>query len=368
MAEKYVATWNSGAKWGDAGLVWGPLPPAAPPDILVPERNVSLNLTSHMEYWEITKDRAQKTVPPWTEYIATVKVNGKTPADLSALIAGFAPLVAARVVAQDEYDDAFRAVQNGLLKMKILSLRVAGMIENQLDEDVKLMDKLQKLRRVNPRTASTILKRAGELIPIWKQANTALAAMADPQPALVRTIQGVGWTVAMLETLVNTGYDALIATLNTKQEVLDDKREDLRTHDAGVDRLNKNWYGYVKNSYDPGTEIYTALDDIPTEPGTPVPEVIEIDMVSQGGEDGLQVLVSYVPGGGAHATTRQVQWEVEGTDPAGTFPHTAPLDASGNAVGPFAVGKVVRLRTMVSNSAGSRTTAPRTITVEEAIV
>lgn len=49
---------------------------------------------------------------------------------------------------------------------------------------------------------------------------------------------------------------------------------------------------------------------------------------------------------------------------------TAPLDASGNALGPFQVGQVgqvVRVRTLVANSARTLTTAPRTITLEEPI-
>jgi hypothetical protein len=336
-----------------------------PPDLLISKQNLNLHSHISMEYWEITKERAQKTLAPWNQYIADVKINGKAPEDLAALIAGFAPLVAARVVAQDEYDDAFRAVQGALLKMKLLSLRVAGMIENQLDEDAGLMAKIDKLRRVNPRTGSTILKRAGELVPIWKQANAALAALADPQPALVRTIQGQAWTVAMLETLVAAGYDALVAALNAKEEALDNQREDLHTHDAVVDRLNKNWYGYVKNSYDAGSEIYEALSDIPTEPSTPVPEVIEIATVTQGGEEGRQALVSYAPGGGAHATSKKVKWKVDGVD--ADFGHEAPLDASGNALGPFEVGQVVQIITEVKNSAGTRTTAPRTITIEEPI-
>ena len=315
-----------------------------------------------MEYWEITKDRAEKTLPVWQQYIATVKINGKLPADLDTLIGGFMPLVTARVTAQDNQDTAFRAVQSALLVMRTLGLRVAGMIESQLDEDLHLMDKLEKLRRVAPRTASTILKRATELVPIWKQANAALAAASPALPPLVKPIQGVGHTVAMLESLLATGYNALLKTLNDKQELLDKAREDLREHDAAVDRLNKNWYKYVKEAYEPADDVYEQLAGIPTEPSTPAPEVIEIDAVTQGGEEGLQALVSYVPGGGAHATTKKIKWGVQGVD-TGT-PHEAPLDASGNALGPFAVGNVVTIIAEVGNSAGTRTTAPRTIAIE----
>jgi len=78
------------------------------------------------------------------------------------------------------------------------------------------------------------------------------------------------------------------------------------------------------------------------------------------------LLVSYTPGGGDHATTRLVRWGVQGVD-TGT-PHSAPLDASGNTLGPFTVGQVVHVLTEVSNSAGTRTTALRTITIAVPIV
>jgi hypothetical protein len=103
---------------------------------------------------------------------------------------------------------------------------------------------------------------------------------------------------------------------------------------------------------------------VPTEEGTPAPDTIEIATVTQGGDGGLQVLVAYVPGGGDHATTKLVKWQVGSeTD----FPHSAPLDASGNALGPFTQGQVVKIITQVSNSAGTRTVAPRTITIEAPI-
>ncbi len=61
-----------------------------------------------------------------------------------------------------------------------------------------------------------------------------------------------------------------------------------------------------------------------------------------------------------------MQWQVVGTDP--DFTHNAPVDASGNAPEPFAQGKVVKVRTLVSNSVAAQTTAPRTIALGPAIV
>ncbi len=130
-----------------------------------------------------------------------------------------------------------------------------------------------------------------------------------------------------------------------------------------TDRLNNRWYSVVKQSRAPGEPMSQALTGIPTEPSTSAPETIEIDTVSQRGEGGLQVLVKYIPGGRDHATTKSVQWQVVGTD--ADFANTSPLDPSGNALGPFEVGKVVKIRTLEAIAWRPRTTGPRTITVAE---
>jgi hypothetical protein len=329
-----------------------------------PKQPFSLNQHTNMEYWEVTKSRSLETLPIWKTHLADLKVNGKAVSVLEGLIDQFEPLAQARTQAQDEVDEAFRAVQAALLKMKILGIKLPQMIESQLDEEEGLMSDVTQLYGTNPRAESSILKRARELYPVWLRANAVLAAATPPLPPLIRSIAGVQFAVAGLKSLLD-GFTDLTAALGDKEELLNQARTALRNLDAQADRLNKNWYKYVKGTYDPGDPAYDALEGITTEPSTPSPEPVEIATVTQGGDEGREVLVAYEPGGGAHATTKQVQWKVDGVDE--DFTHTAPLDASGNALGPFEVGKVVHLRTLVSNSAGSRTTAPRTITIAEAI-
>ena len=77
------------------------------------------------------------------------------------------------------------------------------------------------------------------------------------------------------------------------------------------------------------------------------------------------MLVAYVAGGGSHATTLLIRWQVDGVDPG--FDLNPPLDPSGNTLGPFAVDQFVRVMTEVSNRSGTRTSAVRTITIEEPI-
>ncbi|MBI3880343.1 MAG: hypothetical protein HY301_09815 [Verrucomicrobia bacterium] len=364
MPNPPILRWNSpGARWND-GSVWGGS--ASPPENLVlPGQPITLNSPTNMEFWQVTKERAEITLPIWVQYAPTTKIGTKGTTDLSGYIDQFEPLMQQRTDAQDDFDAAYRAVQSSLLKMKVLGTKIPAIIEAQLEENEGIMADVNDLYATSPRAEGTILKRARDLYPVWVRANTALAALTPAQPAITRLIGGVPHTAVMLKALLD-GYTDLVKTMHDKAEALEVKRAALRELDRATDQLSKRWYRLAKNTFEPDSAAYAALDAIPTEPGTAAPETVEINTVVQGGDGGLQVLVNYVPGGGDHATTKLVKWQVVGTD--ATFAHSAPLDASGNALGPFAVGTVVKLITEVSNSAGTRTTAVRTITLQTPIV
>ncbi|MBI5686051.1 MAG: hypothetical protein HZC54_13345 [Verrucomicrobia bacterium] len=349
----------------DEGHRFDEPPHATPQPLLVPQQPITLNSEANMEYWEVTKQRAQLTLPVWTQYTPTLKIGSTGTTELEGYIAAFEPLVQERTTAQDTADASYRVVQDALLKMKLLGTKVPAIIEAMLDENEALMADMDDLYRSVPRTEGTILARARGLYPLWVRANALLAAMTPPQPAITRSVAGTPFTAAMLKGLLD-GYTDLVKDMCDTQEALDTKRAALRALDRTVDQANKRWYKAAKATFDVGSDAYEALGGIPAEGGTPAPDTIEIASVTQGGEEGLQVLVAYVPGGGDHATTKLVKWQVVGVDEG--FAHSAPLDASGNALGPFEVGQVVKIITEVSNSAGTRSTAPRTITLQPPIV
>jgi hypothetical protein len=357
------AHWDDGITRWDDGSLWGPVSASAPA-LLTSTELIPLNSTA-MEYWEITKQRAQETLPVWNQYLPTLKVSGLSPADLEALIDGFEPLVQQRTDAQDTYDAAFRSGQDALLRMKALGTKVPAIIEANLDHNASIMKELDDLYGNAPRSEGTILKRLRDLLPVWVRANAVLAAQTPPQDAIVRTVGGVTYTAATARILIDS-YTDVVKDVKDTEEQLDRKRAALRAHDRATDQLNKRWYKAVKASNDPGSDVYEALNGITTEPTTPAPETIEINTVTQGGDGGLQVLVAYMPGGGAHATTKLVKWQVGGVDT--DFTHSTPLDPSGNALGPFSVGQTVKIITEVSNSIATRTTAPRTIVIGEPVV
>ncbi len=317
-----------------------------------------------MQNWEITKQRAILSLTVWTQHAPTLKIGGLGTTDMEAFIAGFEGLVQDRAVKQDDVDAAFRAQQSTLSKLRVLNTKVPAIMEGQLNDNELLMKDLKEVYKITQRTASSILERARMLYPIWVRANTALAAMTEPQPPIKRVLQEVEHTVVMFKALLD-GYTEQVQLTSDKGGVLAGVKKDLAELDEKTDKLNKDWYKVMKASYDPGSDAYEALSTIPTEGGTPAPDTIEIDTVAQGGEDGLHVETEYVPGGGGHATTRLIRWMVVGVD--ADFIHSAPLTAEGNVIGPFTVGQVVTLMTEVTNSSGTRNSAPRTITIEPPI-
>lgn len=261
-------------------------------------------------------------------------------------------------------DASFRASQDALLRMKALGTKVPAIIEANLDQNAGIMKDLDDLYSNSPRSEGSILKRLRDLLPVWVRANAVLAAQVPAQAPITRLVGGVTYTAATAKTLLDN-YTNVVKDVKDTEELLDRKRAALRAHDRAADQLNKTFYKSVKASHDPGSEVYEALSGITTETGTSAPESIEINTVTQGGEAGLQVLVSYLPGGGAHATTKLIKWQVVGTDL--TFSNSAPLDASGNVLGPFTVGQTIKIITEVTNSVGTRTTAPRTIVIGEPV-
>ena len=121
-----MARFDSGVRYDSPDLFYDDDEDPPGPDSPQPARPFALNQTTSMEYWEITLDRAQKTLPVWQTYVPTQKIRGLGPDDLDELIDGFQPLVQARVEAQDVSDAAFRAVQAVLLNVTAVGPAGAG--------------------------------------------------------------------------------------------------------------------------------------------------------------------------------------------------------------------------------------------------
>ena len=67
------------------------------------------------------------------------------------------------------------------------------------------------------------------------------------------------------------------------------------------------------------------------------------------------VIVTLDPSGGAHATTKELQYMLPGET---EFGHATPITGNSMTVGPFAAGASVSFRTRVSNSNPGVVTSP----------
>lgn len=357
--------WDDGLTFWDDGSLWSSSSSPAAPAASLPSQPINLNTLTTMQFWEITKERAQLSLTVWTQHAPTLKIGTQGTTELTALIAQYEPLVQMRAVKQDDADAAYRAGQATLQKLKVLGTKIPQIIEGMLGDNVLLMKDLKDVYQISPRTEGTILERARALYPVWVRANTALAALTPSQPPITRVLQGTPQTAAMFKALLDD-YTTQVQAISDTEGLLEATRKELKDLDDETDQLIKKWYKVMKASYDPGSPEYEALGSIPTETGTPAPDTTEINTVTQGGTDGLHVAVDYEPGGGAHATTQLLKWMVVGVDT--DFTHSVPLEAAGNEIGPFTVGQTVKLITEATNSSGTRTSAERTITLEPPIV
>jgi len=93
-----------------------------------------------------------------------------------------------------------------------------------------------------------------------------------------------------------------------------------------------------------------------TNPPTPL-EIITLTLV------GLSVAVAYLGGGGRHATSLVVVWQVVGVD--AEFGHATTVILAGQTIGPFNTGRTVNFKTRGSNSVVAQPveSAVKTITV-----
>ncbi len=219
-----------------------------------------------MEYWEVSKKRADISLPIWRKHTPGLHMGILGSADLQARIDGFEPLLQARVAAQDDLDAAERKLARTLQIMKTLSIKVPAIIEAQLSENDGIVAAVNDLQAVAPKAEGTILKRAQMLYPAWVRADAALAALTPAQPAIARVIEGTAYTAALLKDLLD-GFANVVQERQEMKSALKRKQAELRTHHRATDKLVKRWYKHAKALAEEGSDLESALEAVPKEPG-----------------------------------------------------------------------------------------------------
>ena len=311
------------------------------------------------EYWEITHERAVATQAVWGMK-PTFELNKLTKAQHATLTDSLPTLAQARDNKENDLTEALAAKHNFFDKLRSLGTRVPGLIDGMLDDDDDLKDQLDAIYAVDPDLSESHILRRGRLIlPLWIDVNAARAAAVPPKGELTLDYQGVSVGAS------NFGGDMVSAITAQKTEAerqrdVTNAKSALRTADRKTDRANKRWYQAWLKAWPVGTaEGDAAQSQIPTEQGTAQAQPLEILTLTALANHTVKVNLD--PVGGAHATTKELQYQLPGET---EFGHSTPITGLEMIVGPFSAGASVTLRTRVANSnPGTVPSAPKTVVV-----
>ena len=317
-----------------------------------------------MEYYQSYQNRASQTAAVINKFIPTLKISALDAAGLLAQAKALDGLAQLRDDAIAGADAAVNAENLGLTQIQNLVLGLPQSAEGELDDNVPaesaLLDLLSAVYAVVPRTTELALERAMKLKSALDKINAYLAA----QTPVRGPITSGGKGVTDLNALV-LAHPALEQAVEDTAATVTSARTALRTAATTVDRLNKRFYAKLQAEARTNVALATALSQITTDNANQ-PGTLGIKSILQGGADNLHLLVNYDNGSYDDTATSVIEWQVVGTDSELT--HRAAVDPSGNTLGPFAVGKTVKIRTRVTNSNGTTTGSVRTLTMQSPTV
>ena len=312
-----------------------------------------------MEFYQTIQNRAGQTVAVLNQFLPTLKLSGVDAADLLDLADALSPLAQSRDNALTNYDAAVNAEYQGFLSIQELAVALPQAAEGELDdsvaEEAALIDLLASASAVSPRTTELALDRGKKVVSAVTKINVFLAAASPARDPI--TSGGLG--VAALTTAMNA-QPALEQAIEDHAVDVTTSRTALRTAALAVDRLNKRFYVKLQAEARSNPALATALGGITTTSGH-LPGTLGIKKILQGGTNGLQLLVSYDNGTFDSGATNTLEWQVVGVD--ADFAHHVTADPSGNALGPFAVGQAVKVRSRVTNTNGTTTSSTRNLTI-----
>ena len=303
------------------------------------------------EFSQDVHQRGQQTIAVWGSFDPAFQVGSLTLAAHTADVALLVTQADARGTQQDVFDDAMLARDANFNAIRDIIVRVPQLIEATLEEDDLLQNDLDDVYAISPDSQASLQERARRVISLWTRANAVRAAKTPPLPVLLLGAVAV----ANLQTRL-TNHPTLLQAVENERSELNQKKSQLNATARRVDRNNKRWYAAWSKNFAVGSPENNALSQVDTGPTTPAPSAQEINTLVASGNN---VAVTYLAGGGAHATTMVLLWQVVGTDP--DFGHATPVVLTGQTVGPFPPGPEVLFKTRASNSTGDTDSAVQTI-------
>lgn len=312
-----------------------------------------------MELYQFCQNRANQTIAVINQHIPGLTVGGLTAATLSSLCANLDGLAQTRETKVADEDAARNAENLAFRALRTLVLSLPAAADAELDDDNAEEDKLASLLdevySVTPRTTESAVARGRKLVAALTKINAWLASRVPPRPA----ITAGGKSLTDLNTAL-TNMPALEQAIENTAAAARDARNDLHSNTRALDRLNKRFYKKLQAEARTNPDLAAALHQIQTE-NSNLPETLSILSVLQSGPDSLHVTVNYIAGTGTGATSMDLEWMVEGVDP--DFINSTSVNGGSTEIGPFSLGHVIHVRTRTTNANGTRTSAPRTLTL-----
>jgi hypothetical protein len=312
-----------------------------------------------MEYYQTIQNRTAQTAAVINQWLPTLSLGGVTAAELLGQSAALAALAQARDDALAAFDAADNAENRAFLALQALTIALPKVAEGELDDAVAaesaLLDLLSPVYAIAPRTPESALERGRKLTSALTRINDYFAGLTPARPPVTSGGKGVGEVSAAMAALPGVAQ-----ALEDRAAEVTAARSALRTAATALDRLNKRFYSRLKAEARDHPALAQALAQITTT-AAGLPAILGIRKILQGGADNRQLLVSYTNGSYDDSATSSVEWQVVGVD--ASFAHSAPANPSGNAIGPFASGQTVKLRTRVHNGNRMINGSVRTLTI-----
>jgi hypothetical protein len=312
-----------------------------------------------MEFYQSVQNRAAQTAAVIRQVLPTLSVGGVTVEGLLGQSQALEELAQRRDDALADFDAAGNAENQGFLALRALTLTLPKAAQANLEDGIAaettLLDLLAPVYAVDPRNTELAQKRGKKLVSALHRINDYLTGLTPARAP----VSSAGRGVAELEAAMSA-QPALVQALEDAATAVSTARSALRTAATNLDRLNKRFYAALKAEARSHALLSDALAQISIA-GDNHPATLSIRSLVQGGTDDRQVLINYVGDTYDGSTTSSVEWLLKGVDTG--FAHSVAVDPSGNAIGPFAAGQIVQLRTRVRNANGSTTGSVRTLTI-----
>ncbi len=306
------------------------------------------------ETWQSVESRGQSTLGVWGTFAPGFTVGTITLASHTADVNGIAPK-AQLVVNQDSVLNAARATRDGGVELiNDLIVRLPKKLDGELPRGDALHHDLELLRSIRPTGIESMEKRGQKVVSVWKAYNDRLAAAIPSKPAFLVGGHALADLMGALTALV------------TREQAVEDVQSEQRKRVSAlnvlrdtVDAGNKRWYAAWQGEFLAGSAEINALNQITTGSPTLPPTALQIAGMTDLGPQ--TVGVSYVTGGGDHASLIVLQYKLPNDN---DFGHDVTADLNGQqVVDPTFDGVgIITFRTRATNATAEALSQEATIT------